>query len=148
MLPRPLSYNAALGCLVGALLASGTSPRRCGPCLPYSPATVELTGVLKVEDHFGPPNYGEDTTSDARLHILMLHLTRPVVLCPDSLHTGTDSITKIQLRVSPSLRSEALIGKRVTASGYIEDQIWGSDFTLVVLWARSLQETARPGQPS
>jgi hypothetical protein len=148
MLPRRLSHNAALGCIVGALLSSGISSRRTGPCLPYGPATVELTGVLKVEDHFGPPNYGEDTTSDARLHVLMLHLTRPVVLCLDSLHTRTDSIAKIQLRVSPALRAEALIGRRVTASGYLEAQIWGSDFTEVVLWARSLQEAARLGQPS
>ncbi|MCX8073300.1 MAG: hypothetical protein N3C12_12740 [Candidatus Binatia bacterium] len=38
----------------------------------FESATVELQGIIKIEFHFGPPNFGENPKTDQRLHIPIL----------------------------------------------------------------------------
>src|SRR5258705_13691232 len=78
--------------------------RRAGPvataCVRIGDGKTELKGVLAVEMHYGPPNYGEDTATDARYHIWVLRTDMPFKSCPDSpdipeVPAGTDSLTRV-----------------------------------------------------
>lgn len=49
-----------------------------GRVFDFAPAVVELDGVVKVEFHFGPPNFGERPETDRKLHIPVLRLSQPI----------------------------------------------------------------------
>jgi hypothetical protein len=65
--------------LVG-LLASFASPLAADEPLHYEPAVVQVSGVVVVETHYGPPNYGENPESDRVEPALILLLDMPVIV--------------------------------------------------------------------
>jgi hypothetical protein len=48
------------------------------PCLHYGGDPVTLTGKVKVQTFYGPPNYGENPDTDSRETQLILVLAEPI----------------------------------------------------------------------
>lgn len=105
-------------------------------CLPYSPHEVELRGRVATSERFGPPNYGENPESDARLQILVLHLDHPISTCADSASEvnseAIEGVREIQLLVVPGIDLHPLVGQRVVLRGVLARSVLARHFTPIV----------------
>lgn len=111
-------------------------------CLRYEPQVVELNGTLTIEDHFGPPNYGETPDQDERLQVPVLVMDSPVDVCGDpGSETNSESfrgVTRIQVIPSESGIAKRLAGSNVVAAGVLFRAMSGHHYTDVVLQASRL----------
>ena len=98
--------------------------------------TVELSGVLTVEHHFGPPNFGENPKQDKKLTVPILVLDKPI-----SVEKNTDlgfwsthkNVQSVQLLSTISkIHILRYANKHVTVSGKIFERISGHHFTDVL----------------
>ena len=142
-----------LGILLSALVWCGSSPEG-GAATPsdepasateegllsYTPAVVELSGLLSVQPEFGPPNFGATPEIDAKLNVPMLLLAQPIGVrgdADDELNSETvTGILKIQLSFMTSAAQESyplLIGKRVVMTGTLSAASLGTHYTPVVM---------------
>jgi len=60
------------------LVAASTAAAQDHNRLSYEPAVVELKGKLIVERKYGPPNFGENPRTDAKVRVPVLLLIKPV----------------------------------------------------------------------
>ena len=112
--------------------------------LSYDPAVVSLEGKLIVEWKYGPPNYGENPKTDAKVRVLMLVLSRPVNVRgnpEDALNTeSVEGIKRIQLNpANLKTRHEQFIGMRVFVKGTLFHEHTGHHYTKVVMDIHSLE---------
>ncbi len=112
-------------------------------CLKYEPTAVELEGTLETVEHFGPPNYGEDTTRDARLKVPILKLRSPVDVCGDSTSAlysqSFRGITEVQLIMPEGTAVPLeLVNQRVKVSGTLFSAISGHHFTDVLATVKAI----------
>ena len=108
----------------------------------YEPAIIELTGVLTVSERFGPPNYGENVQTDARLEVPVLVLSEAVNVRGDSSsEVNTEfvrGITEVQLVFLRAHRYDELVNRRVIARGTLSHAMSGHHFTEVVMTVEDL----------
>ena len=139
---RP-SAHVAVGCFVLLGGACGDSSSIEGaPCMPLAPVQVQLEGILTREGRPGAPGYGETPETDERLEILLLGLSSPISVCPDSAGGITDTlrgVAQIQLSLDPGIvmRTPAS-GQRVTVEGTLSEGITGPQFTSIVMTVQTL----------
>ena len=111
---------------------------------PWEPAVVRLSGKLVMEDHFGPPNFGEDPAEDLQMSICVLLLEYPInigVGYPP--HEITDSVEGVS-KVRPIFlsrdsganyqRLRGLVGEWVTFEGSLAPKHTGWHvYTLLIV---------------
>ncbi len=113
------------------------------PILHYN-TRVEISGVIKKETFYGPPNYGEDTLNDTKELAYILYANQPVTIFPlPSIGDGisTDSlfcVAKFQLVKWRDVEFESFIGKKVIVSGPLQQNISPHYHTDVVMNAESV----------
>jgi hypothetical protein len=107
------------------------------PCLHYTPQVVDLQGTLVASVRYGPPNYGENPTSDKRIQIWLLKFSQPVRMCTDSTGAAVDSVRQMEIffKQSPARYR----GKLVQVRGTIEQATLGPQFTPIVLYAQQVR---------
>lgn len=105
--------------------------------LRYEPAIVQLSGILVLEDHYGPPNYGETPDRDLKLKVPVLKLDALVdVTASQNDDVNADSFTgiqRVQLLGSPPLKLVELAGQRVMLEGTLFEKHTGWHVTDVVM---------------
>ncbi|MBB6250414.1 hypothetical protein [Nitrospirillum iridis] len=111
--------------------------------LQYEPAVVELTGTVVVEDHYGPPNFGETPQEDAKLRVPMLRLDASVDVAGDP-HSDTnlssfEDVDKMQIVLTKGRSVDGFIGKHVTVTGTLTEQLEGGDFTQVLITMKTIK---------
>jgi hypothetical protein len=125
----------ALGCVA-------PSSRARNPCLALSPERVALDGTLRIEDHFGPPGFGEDTTKDVRLHIWTLRLAHESRVCNLDTTAIDDSLNHVDViqltQVHPGAVTPQDTGRKILAFGLLHRQAVGPEFLPVVMLVDSL----------
>ena len=112
--------------------------------LRYEPSVVELTGTVALEEHFGPPGFGEDPQSDAREVIAVLILDMPVSVEGDPPNVGFNqtsyaNVHRIQLvrgHTDPPFSPYA--GKHVAVSGTLYEGFTGHHHTDVLISVQSI----------
>jgi hypothetical protein len=113
--------------------------------LSYEPAVVELDGKLIVESKYGPPNYGENPKTDAKVRVLILVLIKPVNIRGNPQDTlnkeSVQGIKRIQLDVF-NLKTpyKQLVGRNVVVKGTLFRAITGHDYTKVVMDVCSIEQ--------
>lgn len=133
------------GFLMPVVACSASSASDDGRWLPYEPTVVELRGILEIQMEFGPPNYGEDPATDARLEVPMLLLESPVSVRGDP-YDQTDNATVTNMRklqlifLSGAEDYRHLIGKSVAVAGTLSEAMTGHHFTPVVLTVKEIRE--------
>lgn len=117
------------------LLAGGA--RADEQVLRYEPAVVNLTGTVRMEQHYGPPNFAPGSRIET---VPVLVLARPVTVQGNAGSPADgDSyqhVTRIQLVLAmPGGSNElsAYAGKRVQATGRLFEKVSGENFTDVLL---------------
>ena len=112
--------------------------------LSYEPVTVELEGRLTVQSKYGPPNYGENPRTDARVKVPILVLVRPINVrgTPGEAHNAISvrGTRRIQLVFSNRETSyKQSIGEIVVVKGSLFHAISGHHYTDVVMDVRAIE---------
>ena len=120
-----------------ALPASAASLR-------YEPAVVELSGTVTLEEHFGPPGFGEDPKTDAVELIAVLVPDAPVSVEGDRAGEGFNETTYTDVRRLQLVRGytdppfSPYAGKHVVVSGTLYEGFTGHHHTDVLVRVESL----------
>ena len=122
-----------------ALLIMSGCNRSMAQALHYEPAVVQLSGRLVVEDHYGPPNFGETPSIDKKEKVPILELDPPISVSSDE-GANSDSfsnVRRIQLLNSPVLKLGDLAGHHVSLRGTLSENQSGGNYADVMM---SVQE--------
>ena len=110
--------------------------------LRYEPTVINLTGTVRMEQHYGPPDFAPGSRIET---VPVLVLARPVTVQgnPGSPADGDSyqHVTRIQLvlaRPGGSNELSAYAGKRVQATGRLFEKVSGENFTDVLLDIRQI----------
>ena len=107
--------------------------------LSYEPSVARLSGTLVIDDHYGPPNFGETPDIDRVEKTLMLRLDQAVVVRArpgDALNVDTfDDVDRVQL-ISTEIKLSDQIGRHVTLEGTLFEKENGEHVTDVLLSVR------------
>ncbi|WP_044559784.1 hypothetical protein [Azospirillum sp. B4] len=111
--------------------------------LHYEPAVVTLSGTVVMEDHYGAPNFGETPEQDAKLRVPMLRLDVPVDVAGDP-HSDTnlssfEDVDQMQIVLVQGRSVDGFIGKHVTVTGTLAEQLDGGDFTQVLITMKTIK---------
>jgi hypothetical protein len=112
--------------------------------LPYEPATVELEGRLTVQSKYGPPNFGENPKTDAKVKVPVLVLLTLINVrgTPGDAHNAISvrGVRRIQLIFSnPKTPYKESTGKIVVVKGTLFHAFSGHHYTKVVMDVSSIE---------
>lgn len=98
---------------------------------------VVLRGVLDTVHTFGPPNYGENPETDAKVIYFTVNLRKPISIRGnpnDEFNRDTiRGISRIQIKLYESEKLLEVLGKRIKVKGKLWRQSVGSDYTGAVI---------------
>jgi hypothetical protein len=109
----------------------------------YEPEISTLTGILRKEGFWGPPNYGGDTLIDTKEYYAILHLDEPIDLVGDTtnhFNSARSGIHKVQVLGGGSF--SRLMGKKVTIKGRLMGAQFGHHQTDVLIIPTAVAEGA------
>lgn len=111
--------------------------------LPYEPATVELQGRLTVQSKYGPPNYGENPRTDAKVKVPVLVLLTPVSIrgTPGDANNAksVSGVRRIQLILLNKTPYKEFTNKIVVVKGTLFHAHSGHHYTRVVMDVSSIE---------
>jgi hypothetical protein len=122
-----------VGALVGLLAGAAHADEQA---LHYEPAVVGLVGTIRMERHYGPPNFAPGSRVE---DVPVLVLARPITVQgnPGSAADGDtyQHVTRVQLVGAVPARSDlsTSVGKRILATGRLFEKMFGGNFTDVLL---------------
>jgi len=92
----------------------------------FEPSVSTLTGTLRVELYYGPPNFGETPETDAKEYSYILYPEKVINVIQTSessyFNVTTKDITKFQLAPMEQVSLKPFVDKRITVTG----QFYGS----------------------
>ncbi len=107
--------------------------------LQYEPSVVGLTGTIRMERHYGPPNFGASPKTDLVETVPILILDKPVTV-QGNPRSPADSdsfshVTRVQLVIAGPVRNDlsGFLGKHIMATGRLFEKVSGENFTDVLL---------------
>lgn len=137
--------NCLLG--LGFVLSVGTATAE-ERVLHYEPVVVQLSGTVKIENHYGPPGFGATPKTDRVLAVAILVLDSPVNVVgnpPDPRSrlqldsTSFRAVTRMQMVFeTPGTNTRALDGEPVTVRGMLFQKVSGENFTDVLVNVQSV----------
>lgn len=122
-------------------------------CVSPWPAQVRLSGVVREEQRYGPPGYGETPTKDERVSVLVMQLAKPIDVCADTTpgdaHPVITGVRVLQLtgKLDPA-SVRRLAGSTLHVFGTLQRRAWGSDYTDVLIRVDSIPGLVTPAQRS
>lgn len=142
---RPLGASLGASLLSLSLGACCSVPVEPGPSHweSYEPEIVELSGVLTLQERFGPPNYGETPEIDARLTIPVLELSTTLNVRGDpgsELNIeSVEGVREVQLASLSASDLKRRLNTHVVCRGSLFRAVSGHHFTEVVLTVRRVR---------
>lgn len=110
----------------------------------YAPTEVTLVGSIRVDEHFGPPNFGEGSTRDVKYQVPVLVLSEPIDVLGDAQdevnRRSVTGVTEIQLVGGAAGQQERIScrGRIVAATGTLETGLLPGNFTSVVMHLKKM----------
>ena len=142
---------AAFSCLasVGAHAADQVQVR-------YEPAVVQLSGVVKIEKHYGPPGFGKSPATDRQVSVAILTLDAPVTVIGNAPNPRGRltvdgetfrNVRRMQLVfTTPGTKTGGLDGEHATFTGTLFQKVSGENYTDVLLSVQGLSLGTRPAR--
>lgn len=119
-----MHFSVALSAGICGLILSGASQAAGHACFAYEPAIVTLQGTITRHMEYGPPNFGEDPTRDAKEIYWFLNLDQPICVqgkkedSPDM--EGETNIRQLQiLYLHGYPRGRGWVGHKVSITGML-----------------------------
>lgn len=106
--------------LMAALAMAGACVSiQAAPCLSYEPATVTLSGEVRMVHAYGPPGFGEDPQHDRQGEYAVMDLDAPVCLAAGhGDEIARSAVSKMQVISAKGQKFDPrLLGVHITASG-------------------------------
>ena len=123
--------------LLTFLITIYTSNSVIGKTFHYAPTIVQLTGKIALEEHYGPPNFGEDPNSDEKVVVPVLALDKPIDVDGDDQNPlNNDSfkdVWRIQLVFSQKIEFGRFVNQHVKVRGTLFEKQTGHHYTNVLL---------------
>ncbi len=96
---------------------------------------IELSGIMKEELFYGPPNWGEDREHDEKLLYWILHLNSPLkcVIDANTEQDGWGSNVQLIISCDDYKAKRSLLNHQVTVDGNIMLAVTGYHITSVLL---------------
>ncbi|HET7632726.1 MAG TPA: hypothetical protein VFK16_10470 [Gemmatimonadaceae bacterium] len=118
-------------------------PSTLDTCVWPDRGSVQIRGTVRREQRFGPPGYGETPKRDEKLEIFVLHTPKRIRFCGDTAikHPAPvpELVENFQLTGAvDTTELRRLIGTQQTVFGRFVRQVWGSDFTPILIRVDSL----------
>ena len=120
--------------------------------LQYEPSVVGLTGVIRMERHYGPPNFGASPKTDLVETVPILILDKPVTV-QGNPRSPADSdsfshVTRVQLVVAGPGGNDltGFLGKHIVAKGRLFEKVSGENFTDVLMSVQEVVPAQKLGQ--
>ncbi|HME23092.1 MAG TPA: DUF4431 domain-containing protein [Acetobacteraceae bacterium] len=116
--------------------------------LQYEPSVVGLTGVIRMERHYGPPSFGASPKTDLVETVPILLLDKPVTVQGNPRSPAEaeafSHVTRVQLVVAGPGRNDLtrFLGKHIVATGRLFEKVSGENFTDVLLDVRQIGPAA------
>ncbi|WP_224065885.1 DUF4431 domain-containing protein [Enterobacter bugandensis] len=106
---------------------------------------VVLSGVMKEELFYGPPNWGEDREHDEKLLYWILHLDSPLkcVIDANTEQKGWDSNVQLIIIGDDYKTKRNLLNQHVTVDGNVILAVTGYHMTSVLLKDSSFKPTEK-----
>jgi len=129
---------------VTACFGNGGSLSASAASLRYEPSVVELGGTVVLEEHFGPPGFGEDPKTDLVELIAVLVLDEPISVEGDPQGDGLNQTSYSDVRRLQLVRAytdppfSPYAGKHVAVSGTLYEGFTGHHHTDVLIRVRSI----------
>lgn len=105
--------------------------------LSYEPVVVELEGRLIFQEKFGGPNYGEQPSTDKKVKIPVLVLSRPVNVrgTPGDVPNDqtVERVARLQLLFQAGTPDKNFQGRKVTVRGTLFHSHTGHHYTDVLM---------------
>ena len=102
----------------------------------FEPSISIITGKLKSEVVFGPPNYGENQDTDSKESIYFLQLEKPVSIIPSDSdqvdNVKIENVKSIQLVGIKINTIKSKIGQMITLKGTFSMPISGHHHSVVI----------------
>jgi Domain of unknown function (DUF4431) len=139
-------YRLTTVVLLVLTLARGTATSpQSNQWLSYEPAIVELEGRLIVERKFGPPNFGENPKTDAKMRVPILVLAKPINIHGNKEYFPFDVEIKGVRRIQLLLLNVKgpythFVGKKVLVEGGLSHAFTGGHYTDVVMDVHSINQ--------
>ena len=138
---KSLGVVALIGLFAGAAHAEEQ-------VLQYEPSVVGLTGVIRMERHYGPPNFGASPKTDLVETVPILILDKPITV-QGNPRSPADAerfshVTRVQLVVAGPGRNDltGFLGKHIVATGRLFEKVSGENFTDVLLDVQQIAPAA------
>lgn len=106
---------------------------------------IVLSGVMKEELFYGPPNWGEDKEHDEKLLYWILHLNSPLkcVVDANTEQKGWDSNVQLIVSGDNYKNKRNLLNHHVTVDGKVMLAVTGYHMTSVLLNDTSFKPTEK-----
>lgn len=106
---------------------------------------IALSGVMKEELYYGPPNWGEDKEHDEKLLYWILHLNSPLkcVIDANTEQKGWDSNVQLIVSGDNYKTKRNLLNHHVTVYGKVMLAVTGYHMTSVLLNDTSFEPTEK-----
>ncbi|MFG7475122.1 DUF4431 domain-containing protein [Enterobacter hormaechei] len=106
---------------------------------------IVLSGVIKEELFYGPPNWGEDRNHDEKLLYWILHLDSPLkcVIDANTEQEGWDSNVQLIISGEDYKIKRSLLNHHVAVDGNVMLAVTGYHMTSVLLKNISFKQTKK-----
>jgi hypothetical protein len=122
--------------VVGFAQSSSNSSRGS---VDYGPKKTTLIGRLTIETRFGPPNYGEDPSTDKKVKIYILRLSTSITAPQLDGKEANAPVQEVELFFSTRQgpfgwdAAHRAIGKCLSVVGEVEPSQVGAEFTPLIV---------------
>lgn len=128
-----------------AVLLTASLPAVAASCLHYGGSPVNLSGKIKLQTFFGPPNYGENPDTDSRETQAILALAKPI--CVEANQVEYEEAEQNQLEVTlVPLKKENLKsyeGKQIAVQGVLHHAHTGHHHTPVLIQIMQIENISK-----
>jgi len=128
---------------VATLAAFRISGGAASEPLHYEPALVKFSGILTLEKHYGPPNFGETPNIDQVVMIPILELDVPISVAAnqnDKINKRTFAgLKRVQIVSLNTSELSKLSGKHITVEGSLFERHSSQHFTEVLIQAKNFE---------
>jgi hypothetical protein len=128
--------------------ALSCSQSLAGDCVNYGPSVVKVTGSIFTKEYFGPPNYGENPSTDSRERFYFIALDRPLCVAGDRKgdQKAENTVKTMEMVYYPGTFQKIWLGKHVSVTGTLFHAITAHHHSPVLITANETR--LLPRRPS
>ena len=146
-----MKYRVFQGVIIGLIVSStvGAQSTRKRACFRLPLADATLAGKISILPLYGPPNFGEDPSRDAREAVPVLVLRKPIEACDDSMDVIFAVVRgptrHIHLEFNFKVDERVLTRGNMVVRGRLMPKLTANDLTRIHMLVHSVSRQRKDG---